>query len=350
MIELPQRNGESPEFVQTSTAAAMTLKLFPGRFYRKAKLRALNLLLTYKDGCKANCSYCGLSSSRKINEQTFIRVDWPTFALDEVISRVNLYGINLERVCVSMVTHRHAYNDMLSIVKRFRDKTDLRISTLIAPTLIKDREMIEKIKAEGADMCGIAVDCATPELFKALRGSGVRGPHIWEHYWKVVKDAASVFGIYNVSVHFVVGLGETEKEMLRAIQKAYTLGAEAHLFSFYPEAGSTMENHPRPSIGSYRRIQLGRYLIHRGYASVDDFAFDDKEQVKSFGVPENVIEEIIDDGNAFMTSGCRGNGSEVACNRPYGNERPSEKLRNYPFIPNIEDNKDIREQLLDYSF
>ena len=105
-----------------------------------------------------------------------------------------------------------------------------------------------------------------------------------------------------------------------------------------------------PGIGSYRRIQLGRYFIHRGYASFDDFAFDDKEQVKSFGVPEKVIEEIIDGGNAFMTSGCRGNGSEVACNRPYGNERPSEKLRNYPFMPNIEDKKDIREQLLDYSF
>ncbi len=350
MIELLQVQGESPEFVQTSTAAAMTLKLFPGRFYRGAKLKALNLLLTYKDGCKANCAYCGLSRSREINEKTFIRVDWPTFALDEIIARVNLYGKDIERVCVSMVTHKRAYEDMLSVIRRFRDETDLRISALISPTLIRDRDMVERIKAEGADMCGIAVDCATEELFTALRGRDVKGPHRWEHYWKVVEDAVAVFGKYNVSVHLVVGLGETEEEMLRAIQKAYSLGAEAHLFSFYPEAGSAMENHRRPSIGSYRRVQLGRYLIHKGYASYDDFSFNEAGQVVSFGVPQEVIDEVIDEGIAFMTSGCRGKGDEVACNRPYGNERPSEKLRNYPFLPNNEDKRDIREQLWDYSF
>jgi len=39
---------------------------------------------------------------------------------------------------------------------------------------------------------------------------------------------------------------------------------------------------------------------------------------------------------------------KLACNRPYGNERPSEKLRNYPFLPNKKDIRDVRRQLKEY--
>ena len=55
---------ESPEYLRTSTAAAMTLGFIPGRFYRDAKLYCINLLLTYRGGCKANCAFCGLSRDR----------------------------------------------------------------------------------------------------------------------------------------------------------------------------------------------------------------------------------------------------------------------------------------------
>ena len=173
---------ESPEYVQTSTAAAITLKLFPGRFYRGARLKALNLLLTYSEGCRASCAYCGLSRKRvPLSGRTFIRVDWPTFATDEVIARANTYGKHLERVCISMVTHPRAYQDTLTLVRRFREETPLAISTLISPTLMKNKEMLAELKRAGAEMCGIAVDCATPELFDALRGRGMQGPHRWEH-------------------------------------------------------------------------------------------------------------------------------------------------------------------------
>ncbi|MCK5264403.1 MAG: hypothetical protein KAR03_02255, partial [Candidatus Thorarchaeota archaeon] len=72
---------ESPSYVRTSLAAAMTMGKIPGKFYRDAKLYCINLLLTYDEGCHARCAYCGLSGSREIeNEWTdssFIRVEWP---------------------------------------------------------------------------------------------------------------------------------------------------------------------------------------------------------------------------------------------------------------------------------
>jgi len=339
----------SPEVVQTSTAAAMTMKLMPGQFYRNAKLNALNLLLTYEDGCKAKCSYCGLSKSREIEpeKKTFIRVDWPTYSVDDIIERTKTHGKHLQRVCVSMITHKKALDDMCSVMEKFKETTDLSISGLISPTVMKDKETLVRVKAAGADKVGIAVDAVTPELFEEHRGKGVSGPHKWDHYWDVVKWSSEVFGSGNVGVHLIVGIGETEQEIIETIQKANDLGARTHLFSFYPEDGSKLEDHEQPKYGNYRRVQLARYLINEGLGTINDMKFNEKGQVTDFG--NDVNEILANHREAFMTSGCTGKDGKVACNRPYGNERPSRPIRNFPFIPEENDIEMIKEQLEDYS-
>ena len=51
----------SPEYIQTSLAAAISLGLEKGSFKDNIKLTGLNLLLTYDGGCIGRCAYCGLS-------------------------------------------------------------------------------------------------------------------------------------------------------------------------------------------------------------------------------------------------------------------------------------------------
>ena len=326
----------------------MTLKYTPGRFFRNARLDALNLLLTYDGGCKANCAYCGLSKSRESTpgDKTFIRVDWPTIELDDIIHRTKEHGKHLQRVCVSMITHSRAFDDMCYVMRRFSDETDLLISGLISPTMIRDRDTLEKIRESGADKIGVAVDAVTEELFNELRGPGVQGPHSWDHYWKVVEWGSDVFGKFNVGVHLVVGLGETEKQMIQAIQRAHDLGAKTHLFSFYPEPGSGMKDSKQPPLGHYRRIQLARYIINKDLGTFANMKFNGDDRIIDFGID---TEDIIENGEAFMTSGCVGKTGKVACNRPYGNERPSKPMRNFPFLPEAEDTVMIRSQLKDYS-
>ncbi len=338
----------SPDYVQTSTAAAMTMKLLPGTFHRGARLNALNLLLTYEDGCKAKCSYCGLSKSREIDPEnkTFIRVDWPSYTVDEIIDRTKKHGKHLQRVCVSMITHRKALEDMKTVMSKFRKETDLQISGLISPTMIKDKETLAQIKAAGADMVGIAIDTATKRLFDIHRGRGVRGPHKWDHYWKVIEWSAEIFGNGNIGVHLIVGLGETEKEMVETIQRADDMGAKAHLFSFFPEIGSLLNDHKQPSYGQYRRIQLARHIINEGLSTYKNMKFNEKGQLTYFGID---IKDIIENGEAFMTSGCPGKDGKVACNRPFGNERPSRPIRNFPFLPEDQDKEMIKKQLIDYT-
>ncbi|MEW6231696.1 MAG: radical SAM protein [Chloroflexota bacterium] len=338
---------ESPEYVQTSLAAAITLGLIPGRFRRDAKLSGLNLLLTYVDGCTGRCAYCGLAQGRELPpkaERTFIRVRWPAYPLAELIERAKGLGGQLRRVCVSMITHRRAFADMNTVVRALRVELPLPISVLISPTMLpKPRPMLAEARASGADMANIAVDAATEALFNRYRQDGVGGPHRWKHFWETVEAAAEVFGRHRAGVHLIVGLGETEEEMIGAIQRAHDLGAHTHLFSFFPEPGTALAAWPQPSYGQYRRVQLARYLINQSLARAERMAFNRAGQVVNFGVGE--ADETIAEGTAFMTSGCPGEDGQVACNRPFGNERPSQPLRNYPFPPEVEDIALIRCQL-----
>jgi biotin synthase len=333
----------SPQYVQTSLAASLTLGFQQGAFHRNAKLKGLNILLHYSEGCMGSCHFCGLSKSRKESPKgkTFIRVDWPVYSLEEIVEKAS--GKNqIHRVCISMITHPRALEDTLYVIRRFKEKTDLYISVLISPTLIRREDSLKAMKGAGADRIGIAIDAATPELFDRLRGKGVGGPHRWNHYWEVVQKAVNVFGRFYVGIHLIVGLGETEKELVKAIQKGQDLGAYTHLFSFFPEKGSPMEGHSPPPLDQYRRIQLSRWIINGGLGPAGQMKFDETGRLIDFGMD---VHPLIEIGEPFMTSGCPGRDGKAACNRPYGNERPSGPIRNFPFMPEPEDIEEIKKQL-----
>ncbi len=334
---------ESPEYVQTSLAASLTLGLQQGLFHRNAKLTGLNLLLHYRDGCQGRCHFCGLSRSRAEGPRakTFIRVDWPLYPLNEIIERTKGKE-QIQRVCISMITHPKALDDTLHVTRRFREETDLPISILITPTLIRHAESLQAMKDAGTDRVGIAIDAATPALFDQLRGRGVAGPHRWNHYWATVQRAVEVFGRFYVGIHLIVGLGETEREMVETIQRGQDMGALTHLFSFFPEKGSPMERHTPPAIDQYRRIQLTRWIINQGLGSANQMRFDSAGKLIDFGID---IQALIQQGEPFMTSGCPGRDGRVACNRPYGNERPSGPIRNFPFAPEPSDIEEVRKQM-----
>lgn len=341
----------SPEYVRLSLAAAMTLGLVQGRFYRNARLGCINLLLTYESGCKANCSFCGLARENPHRNdpkfEKFIRVAWAAQPLDEVIERCAHAPEWVERVCISQITHPRAQADTLDICRRVRARTKLPVSLLIAPTLLKKDDLLD-MKEAGADRIGVAIDAATPELFDKLRGKPAQGPHRWEHYWRIYDQALEVFGKDKVGVHLIHGLGETEKELVLAMDRARAAGGSTHLFCFFPEKFSALGDQTQPPPSGYRRIQLARWLIDHDQAKAADMNFDGQGMVHDFGVDSATLEAVIALGKPFMTSGCPGASGEVACNRPFGNEKPGPDLRNYPFMLNDEDLALVREQLQTY--
>lgn len=339
---------DSPNYVMTSLAGAMALGLEKGRFAREeVELKGLNVLMTYKENCAANCSYCGVSRERRVSREdtTFIRVKWPVYHVDELIEKANHQSHSMRRLCVGMLAQPKSFRHSLTVIEKFHQATNLLISGLITASLIKSRDQLVQLKEAGADRVDIAIDAATEKLFEEHRGRPVKGPHQWDHFWWVTEEATKVFDPGTVGIHLVVGLGETEEELLLSVQRAQDMGVVTHLFSFNPEPSTLLGEWPQPPLGQYRRDQLGRYLINELGLHMHHFRFNALGQVVDFGLDQEVLDRIVSSGRPFMTSGCPDETGETACNRPYSNGRPSEAIRNFSFIPRPHDVEDIRQQL-----
>jgi lipoyl synthase len=344
----------SPEFVQMSTAAAMTLGIMKGMMYRTSCTRCLNLLLTYPEGCRANCAYCGLARHREAErdyaDRNFIRVDWPAVPLETVIGIVarDLAASPFHRMCISMITHPCSDEDAVSVLKKWTDRIDpgtIPVSILSNPTTMT-RQDVKRMRDLGADIFTVAIDAATPEIFDRTRGKGVQSPHSWAQYWEILMDARDIFGPQKFGAHIIVGMGETEHDALTLVQRLVDLGGHSHMFCFFPEKGSLMDHLPATPRDQWRRVQLARYLIDYRGVRVEQMAFDGTGRVVDFGIPRNALDAIIDEGIAFRTSGCPGKFRDdvSACDRPYGDSPPS-NVASYPFQPNKNDVRKIRRQL-----
>ena len=344
----------SPEYVQLSTAAAMTLGIMPGRMHRCQCTRCLNLLLTYPEGCRANCAYCGLARHREAErdyaDRNFIRVDWPAVPVQQILDIVarDAAASPFHRMCISMITHPRSDADTVEVLSAWTRRIDPRtipVSILSNPTTMSRNDVV-RLKDLGADIFTVALDAATPAIFDRTRGKGVQSPHKWRKYWEILLAAREIFGPQKFGAHIIIGMGETEFEALELVQRLVDLGGHSHLFCFFPEKGTLMDHLPATPRDQWRRVQLARYLIDYAGVRLGQMRFDGEGRVADFGLPRAELDAIIDAGIAFRTSGCPGKFREdvSACDRPYGDSPPS-NIASFPFQPNGGDLRRIRRQL-----
>lgn len=343
--EQPEDFQTSPDWVRVSMAAAMTLGLRPGRMFRGATCDCVNLLENYPAGCYANCTYCGLARERpgRARDNTFIRVGWPLFPTDLVAEAVAAHADRVGRVCVAMVQDRRACPDLIEIIRRLRRRSEVPVSALVTATLL-DEARLQAIRDAGADIVGIGLDAASEAVFFRTRGRGARGPHDWTQHWAIARAARRIFGPYRVNCHVVVGLGETDRDL---VDLFYALRAEevaAYLFSFNPEPGTAMAGVPRPPLTRWRRIQLTKYLIEQAGLPREAIEFDADGALARVRASRTLVEACLAEGRAFMTNGCPDRHGRLACNRPFGSYRPGEAFRDYPFVPEAGDRPLLRAE------
>ncbi len=342
----------SPEYVQMSTAAAMTLGLVPGQMHRTGCTHCLNLLVTYAEGCRANCAYCGLArhreEARDYADRNFIRVDWPTVRYEEVIERMQSGSdkSQFQRMCISMITHPESDRDTMTLLKQWVAAVPhVPVSILSNPTTMEKADLIA-LRDAGADIFTIALDAVTPEIFDRTRGKAVDSPHKWDKYWQALEWAAEVFGPEKFGAHLICGMGETEQEILSVAQEITDRGGHNHMFAFFPERGSLMEDWAPVPKDQWRRVQLARFIIDYAGGHISKMRFDDEGRVVDFGVSEDDLASLIASGKPFQTSGCPGKDDEEisACNRPYGDSSPSD-IRSFPFALNRRDVEIVKRQM-----
>ncbi len=263
--------------------------------------------------CRRDCAFCAQARSSRASALALSRVTWPQCDEEETLSAVEeAYSKgSIERCCLQVTVGPGNLDRVGAIATRLGRKVPLSVS------VVANADQAEDLLEAGVERIGLSLDAVNEEAFHRVKGGNLRAS------LAVIEEAAHRFP-GRVSTHLMVGLGETEEQMVRMIALLHDWEVTPALFAFTPIPGTTMEDQASPSVSSYRRVQIARYLIVNGRVAVEDFAFSPRGQVVSFGLGRDELERALLDGQAFRTSGCPG------CNRPYYNEPPRGPLYNYP--------------------
>jgi biotin synthase-related radical SAM superfamily protein len=331
-------NGKThlPEHVRVSAGSAIVLGLL------NAKLDApptTVYLMTYKRGkCSANCGFCPQARGSQSRTDMLSRVSWPIYLTKHVTNRIDrtFKESKTERVCIQALNYPQVFFHLQALAKAIHKQSCIPISVSCQPL---QRKNIVQLAETGIERIGIPLDAATEEIFTRIKGSSTGGFYSWKDQWKLLNEAVGVFGKGKVSTHLIVGLGETEKDMIKTLQQCVDMAVLPGLFAFTPIPGTGLANESQPPIEKYRRIQVARYLIVQGTVRYEDMSFDEKEDLSEFGVDDQILLQVVEKGEAFLTSGC------PDCNRPYYNEKPRGLMYNYPKKLSPDDVSSIKKQL-----
>lgn len=280
-------------------------------------------LMTYrKTKCRANCRFCPQARTSTGKADMLSRVSWPSFPTNRVIGKLKeARECNvIRRVCIQALNYPRVFIHLRTLAEHI-SKVSIPISVSCQPSKPADMNLLTEA---GVERIGIPLDAANPDLFDRVKGKLAGGPYTWKRQFELLKKAVSIFGMGFVSTHLIVGLGETETEMARAIQNSVDMGVLPGLFAFTPIRGTRMENGSQPLVQKYRRIQVARHLILNRISRFERMLFDEKGQLVDFGVENDLLKSIVMTGRPFVTSGC------PDCNRPYYNEKPSGPIYNFP--------------------
>lgn len=309
-----------PKQIRVSLGSAMVLRLLRGKLDAKPTTA---YLLTYRKGkCAANCGFCPQARESRGRADMLSRVSWPIFPTTPVLNGIKgaIERGQIRRVCLQALNYPEVHKHLVALVKAINSDNQIPISISCQPL---NRENMEQLAEAKAERIGIPLDAATEELFQKVKGQSIGGPYIWKEQFRLLSQAVEVFGRGKVSTHLIVGLGETEKEMVKTIQQCVDKGILPALFAFTPISGTALEDCAPPSLPKYRRVQIARHLILQGIIRYDHIQFDKNGKISGFGIDKEDL-RIVETGEPFLTSGC------PSCNRPYYNEKPSGPIYNYP--------------------
>ncbi|PLV58998.1 radical SAM protein [Thermotoga sp. KOL6] len=246
--------------------------------------------------CVYNCLYCAQARSSKAPPDRLSRVVW------KEISDLEEINYHFKRVCIQVVSQPGYKEVLLSLIPKFR----IPVSVSVRPISVK--EVIEYFEL-GIDRIGIAIDVPNRVLFRKLRGGD------YDRLLSILEKSSTLFP-RRVTTHVIVGLGESDRDIVEFAlwtrEKEITLS----LFAFTPLKGTALERKEKPSLERYRKIQLATFLLEKNVISLENIIFGQNDEIVDIEWSGVAPEE------AFKTRGC------PHCTRPYYNESPKGPIYN----------------------
>jgi len=280
----------------------------------KADVLPTTAYIMLGEKCKNNCLFCAQARDSEARVDLLSRVTWPAVPKDEAATGIGVcYEVGtIKRACLQVVQSANSWDHTVHALELLQDSSAVPICV---SSHLETVEQARELVARGAQRVCIALDAVTPEVYE-----NVKSGH-WTAKWSLLLECAQALpGL--ITTHLIVGLGESEEEMVNRMAICVDKGITIGLFAFTPVRGTTWANHRPPTIAQYRRIQIAHRLLKNGYKQA--VIGYHNGTISEFHVPEQELLDLLIDGQAFETSGCED------CNRPYYNERPGGLIYNYP--------------------
>jgi lipoyl synthase len=265
--------------------------------------------------CLMNCAFCAQARESQASALNLSRVVWPEYELATVVRNLaEAAGRgDIRRACVQVTVSAEAFGQTLAVVRAVKAACEVAAVHLPFDVAIlpRDLDQVRQLVDAGVDHIGFGLDAACERIFRRVKGGR------WARSLDLIERTASTFP-GRAAVHLIVGLGETEQEMVERMQWAHDLDVTVGLFAFTPVRGTHLFDQAPPSMAAYRRMQAARWIIVHDLARIEGMGFDAAGRLTRLGAP------LPTTGDPFQTSGC------PDCNRPFYNEQPGGPLYNYP--------------------
>ncbi len=278
------------------------------------KIEMKTLYFMFGERCRFNCAYCAQAKGSISSTNRLSRVIWPKFSSGEIVKAVEKYHEKIKRICFQVVSSEEGENEAFDVIRELR-VLSIPVSVSIRIFSVKSAE---KWFGQGIERLSVATDAVTRSSYELYRGGKL------ETHLNLLRELSKRFS-GRITTHAIVGLGESEREMVEFLQKMHDWKITVGLFAFTPLRGTKLENLERPSMEKYRRIQVAHYLLRNNLSRVESFSFSEKGEIVDYGIK---IDEVSPE--AFITSGC------PDCTRPFYNEEPGKEPYNFYNVKRVE--------------
>lgn len=266
--------------------------------------------------CSGGCSFC--SQSQK--DDRLSRVVWPLYPIKDVILALEKNKDKFINICVQTTRSKDYYSKVKEIsknlIKTCGDSCNINISIDLFYQEINIRELIDL----GVNRISLAIDCVSEKHFNENKNGDLN------------KKTDFIIKMGNmfpdrISTHIIVGLKESDKEIIDKFLLFINNKVRCGLFAFTPLPGKKRGL----SLQRYRIIQACVYLIKKDLLSIDEIIFNEDDTITGLKKERKSLLSYLRDGEFFRTSGCKG------CNRPFYNEKVTELWYNFPRKPKEEE-------------
>ena len=163
--------------------------------------------------CRRDCSFCAQARSSSASASALSRVNWPLCDEDQVVDAVEQAHEDgtIERCCLQATVGPGHLDRVKALATRLGSLLPLSVSVVASVGQVG--ELVDC----GVERVGLSLDAANGEIFRRVKGGDLAKS------LAVIEEAALRFP-GRITTHLMVGLGETEEDVIRMMGRLHELG------------------------------------------------------------------------------------------------------------------------------